>query len=500
MQNLRAQKVGCEVARNRHYDGAVVQRQRLLTVVAVIGGSVTAGFGVMQLIFSNSFGYIGFINLGTVALYAVIPSLCRFGELVAPLALIMVAYVSMTFVCWHLGTGTGVEFYFLIAAVAAVMVVGIERIWLAIAVAAIGVSLVITLEFSVPRDTGAEPAWFVTVGFIVNTIGAGVLAVAMVWYGLRQIASAEAAMEQEYQRSEALLANILPASIAKRLKDPSNSVIADKYDDASILFADIAGYTERAGDTPPEELVAFLDDLYTSLDALVTEHGLEKVKTSGDAYMVVSGVPQARPDHLEALADLALDIANAVAGLTDSRGRAVPLRIGMASGPVVAGVVGHSASSTTCGATPSTSRPEWNPHRCCRTHSSAAAGLPATPRSLCLRGTWRRRGQGQRRHAHLVSGRPKRWPARPGGKFGQWTSDDPHRHIAESEAWNDSRKSAWGLDGTRYRRRPSRVGLVSAVEGVARPQSQLALRCARPSMTGHRDRPQPDGQQLRRPR
>jgi adenylate cyclase len=239
----------------------------------------------------------------------------------------MVAYLSMTFVCWHLGTGTGVQFYFLITAVAAVMVVGIERIRLAIAVGAIGVSLVIALEFAVPRDTGAEPAWFVTVGFIVNTIAAGVLAVAMVWYGLRQIASAEAAMEQEYARSEALLANILPATIAERLKDRSGSLIADKYDDAS-------------SDTAPEELVAFLDTLYTSLDALVTRRGLEKVKTSGDAYMVVSGVPQPRPDHLEALADLALDIADTVAGLTDSRGRAVPLRIGLASGPVVAGVVG----------------------------------------------------------------------------------------------------------------------------------------------------------------
>jgi len=70
--NLKAQRVGCEVARNRHYDRAVVQRQRLLSMVAVIGGSVTAGFGVMQLIFSNGFGYIGFVNLGTVALYALI--------------------------------------------------------------------------------------------------------------------------------------------------------------------------------------------------------------------------------------------------------------------------------------------------------------------------------------------------------------------------------------------------------------------------------------------
>jgi len=309
-------------------------------MAAAIGAIVTAGFGIMQLVFSNGFGYLGFVNLGTAALYAVIPWLYRFGELIAPVAIMTVAYLSMTFLCWHFGTGTGVQFYFLITAAAAVMVVGIERIGLAIATAAIGVSLVIALEFTVPRYTGAEPAWFITVGFIVNTISAGVLAVAIVWYGLRQIASAEAAMEREYARSEALLANILPASVAERLKDRSRSVIADKYDDASILFADIAGYTERASDTSPEELVAFLDDLYTRLDALVTRHHLEKIKTSGDAYMVVSGVPQPRPDHLEALADLALDIANSVAGLTDSRGRAVPLRIGLASGPLVAGVVG----------------------------------------------------------------------------------------------------------------------------------------------------------------
>ena len=147
-------------------------------------------------------------------------------------------------------------------------------------------------------------------------------------------------MEAEYQRSEALLANILPATIAQRLKDPSRNIIADKYDDASILFADIAGYTKRASDTTPTDLVRFLDRLYTDLDALVDRHGLEKVKTSGDSYMVVSGVPQPRPDHVEALAALALDMADAVADLKDPQGRAVPLRIGLAAGPVVAGVVG----------------------------------------------------------------------------------------------------------------------------------------------------------------
>jgi adenylate cyclase len=124
---------------------------------------------------------------------------------------------------------------------------------------------------------------------------------------LHEIARAEEIIELEYQRSESLLGNILPASIAARLKNPATNLIADKYDDASILFADIAGFTRRASDTAPADLVQFLNQLYTDLDRLVDNHGLEKVKTSGDSYMVVSGVPQPRPDHLDALASLALD-------------------------------------------------------------------------------------------------------------------------------------------------------------------------------------------------
>uniref|UniRef100_UPI003F98937F adenylate/guanylate cyclase domain-containing protein n=1 Tax=Mycobacterium sp. TaxID=1785 RepID=UPI003F98937F len=143
-----------------------------------------------------------------------------------------------------------------------------------------------------------------------------------------------------YERSEALLANILPASVAERLKDPARNVIADKYDDASVLFADIAGFTERASDMAPDELIRFLDRLYGEFDALVDKRGLEKIKVTGDSYMVVSGVPEPRADHVEALAALALDMADAADRLKDSRGNAVPLRIGLASGPVVAGVVG----------------------------------------------------------------------------------------------------------------------------------------------------------------
>jgi adenylate cyclase len=133
---------------------------------------------------------------------------------------------------------------------------------------------------------------------------------------------------------------MLPASVAERLKEPDHSVIADKYDEASVLFADIVGFTERASGTPPAELVRFLDRLYGAFDELVDKHGLEKIKVSGDCYMVVSGVPRPRPDHAHALADFALDMANVAARLQDPHGHPVALRVGMACGPVVAGVVG----------------------------------------------------------------------------------------------------------------------------------------------------------------
>jgi adenylate cyclase len=227
-----------------------------------------------------------------------------------------------------------------VSASLAVLVLGVEHVVLASTVVAIGAGLTIASQFLVPGDTGIQPRWLVNAGFVITTVSACVMVFATVWYAMREVSRAESAMEFEYLRSEALLANILPASIAARLKDPGHGVIADRFDDASILFADIAGFTERASQIPPAELVRFLDRLYTTFDRLVDKHGLEKIKTTGDSYMVVSGVPQPRDDHAEALANLALDMAKAVRDLRDPNGQPVPLRMGMAAGPVVAGVVG----------------------------------------------------------------------------------------------------------------------------------------------------------------
>ncbi|ORV87358.1 adenylate/guanylate cyclase domain-containing protein [Mycolicibacterium iranicum] len=325
---------------DRHRDDRVGRRLRVLMIASWIAAAVSAAFGAFQLTLGGQLWWLGAVNIMCGLVFLWIPRLCPLGELVAPLTFVTFAYVSVTFICYTIGTGSGLQFYFIVASSLAVLVLGIERIALAASIAAIGVVITILLEVTVPEDRGLGPPWTLTAGFISAVVSSATMLVLTIWYTLREIDRAEAAMEAEYERSERLLANILPATIADRLKEPTRTVIADKYEDASILFADIAGYTKRASDTAPAELVRFLDRLYTDLDALVDRHGLEKVKTSGDSYMVVSGVPIPRADHIEALARLALDMAEAVAGLKDPQGRDVPLRIGMATGPVVAGVVG----------------------------------------------------------------------------------------------------------------------------------------------------------------
>jgi adenylate cyclase len=179
----------------------------------------------------------------------------------------------------------------------------------------------------------------ITTLVVAILISAGVL-LTIVAFALDEAAHAEAAAEREYERSERLLVNILPSAIAARLKSEGGAVIADRHDEASILFADMAGFTAQASDTEPDDLVKFLNRVFSDFDRLVERHGLEKIKTTGDAYMVVSGVPVARPDHAQALAALALEMRDAASGWRDAHGRSVPIRMGLSCGPVVAGVVG----------------------------------------------------------------------------------------------------------------------------------------------------------------
>lgn len=148
-------------------------------------------------------------------------------------------------------------------------------------------------------------------------------------------------LEEERARSESLLLQILPATVAKRLEAHPEEVIADDISAATVVFADIVGFTERVSRLPAGRVVELLDGWFRCIDALVIEHGLEKIKTIGDAYMAVSGVPEPRPDHVEAAAEFALDVFERVEVETEG----IRLRVGLHCGPLVAGVIGSSKFS-----------------------------------------------------------------------------------------------------------------------------------------------------------
>jgi class 3 adenylate cyclase len=148
----------------------------------------------------------------------------------------------------------------------------------------------------------------------------------------------------EQARSERLLLNVLPAPIAARLKQ-AEGVIADEFPDVTVLFADIVDFTLRSQQSTPEQVVQVLNDLFSAFDELARQRGLEKIKTIGDAYMVVGGLPEPRPDHAEAVAEMALAMREEVARRDDRGGPPLALRIGIDTGPVVAGVIGRSRFS-----------------------------------------------------------------------------------------------------------------------------------------------------------
>ncbi len=146
-------------------------------------------------------------------------------------------------------------------------------------------------------------------------------------------------LEIEQEKSERLLLNILPKPIAERLKQ-QESIIADSFPEATVLFADIVDFTRLSTGISPTELVQMLNEIFSAFDELVEGEGLEKIKTTGDTYMAVGGLPNPRPDHAQAVAELALNAQEKVRQFKMESGEPFSMRIGIHSGPVVAGVIG----------------------------------------------------------------------------------------------------------------------------------------------------------------
>jgi guanylate cyclase len=208
--------------------------------------------------------------------------------------------------------------------------------WFAAFAALVGVSAAI--DPLLPEPDPPLPAWLGLAFFALNVLGPAVTTFALLEYFVRSRDRAYGLLAVEQERSERLLLSIFPRPIAERLK-VSQGVIAERSEEVSVLFADIVGFTPTAERLPPEEVVALLDEIFSAFDELVAAHGLEKIKTIGDGYMAAAGIPTPRADHAEAAARAALAMRATLAALPAAGG--LSLRIGIDSGPAVAGVIGR---------------------------------------------------------------------------------------------------------------------------------------------------------------
>jgi class 3 adenylate cyclase len=192
------------------------------------------------------------------------------------------------------------------------------------------------------------PDGIVVTLFVLNVLGVTTTAFALLEYFVRArerareaLAHQHRALELEQAKSERLLLNVLPESVAARLKE-HEGVIADAYPSVTVLFADIVGFTPLSEKLAASDVVALLDRVFARWDQLAVEYGVEKIKTIGDAYMVAAGIPLPREDHVEGIAEMALAMGPEFARLTRETGHALQVRIGIDTGPVVAGVIGRA--------------------------------------------------------------------------------------------------------------------------------------------------------------
>ena len=184
------------------------------------------------------------------------------------------------------------------------------------------------------------PVWARLTLFAGNIAGPSSIAFFLLAYFVKQNDIAYGLLDYERDRSEKLLENVLPATIAARLKDGTENV-ADRFDSVSVLFADMVGSTVLATSLSPEEMVGLLNEVFTEFDEITIRHGVEKISTSGDNYLVAAGVPEVQPDHAVSLVNVALEMCTYLSRRRAETGRDLAMRFGINTGPAVAGVVGQ---------------------------------------------------------------------------------------------------------------------------------------------------------------
>jgi adenylate cyclase len=313
--------------------------RRRLTIV----NAMALLIAVFSVVYVGVFAYYGVdiywplivVNLLLTVVALLAPLAHRINDIAAALIICIAEYVALFFFVRELGHNSGIQINYIIAAAVPFAICGMGRMRLVIAVIAIGLALHIAAWFLFPPEVAriaADP------GLLANLY----VSSAATTFGIIALVTGYAFTVADRARAEAdaLLTNILPEAIAERLKERPGERVADSVAEASVLFSDLVGFTGLAHRLGVARTVALLDEVVTEFDRLAAAHGVEKIKTIGDGYMAVAGVSRPQSDHLTRLARMALLLPDLVERLSAAHGVDLKIRVGIASGPLMAGVIG----------------------------------------------------------------------------------------------------------------------------------------------------------------
>jgi adenylate cyclase len=283
---------------------------------------------------------LAWLNVVSTAMWAAGIWLHRHGRFYAALALIQTEIAVHATIATSI-FGLNAAYHYYLIPIAATVFLFPARLWKQLVVAAANTMLFMGLHLWFGAHPPVSPVAAEIVSWLgVSNIASAVFVLSVVtFYYSRAAENAEAALEVAHERSEDLLHNILPVPVADKLKT-GGQVIADAYPSASVLFADIVNFTPMAERATPQEIVQLLNRVFSEIDDMVEERGLEKIKMIGDAYMVAAGVPEPRSDHASVMSDFALDLRKSIEQHRYDDGQPLQVRIGISSGPLVAGVIG----------------------------------------------------------------------------------------------------------------------------------------------------------------
>ncbi|MGB7336379.1 MAG: adenylate/guanylate cyclase domain-containing protein [Salaquimonas sp.] len=276
-------------------------------------------------------------NCASAIITATAPFWHRYNSVFSATVLTVTVSLSLFYFVSLLGTDSGIHLNYIGGAAIGFAIFGIRHmrvIW-TIGIICITANIAAELLFETGSLQNFIDPGFMKQLYALSAISIIVIVTLIVWYGFSIAADAE-------KRSEQLLLNIFPPRIADELRYNPDISIADRFDETTVMFADIVGFTEMSSAMDPDDLVALLNEIFTEFDALATKHHAEKIKTIGDEYMAVCGAPDPVENHAERILDLAVDMLEASKRLSVSTGYELKLRVGVATGPITAGVIGKT--------------------------------------------------------------------------------------------------------------------------------------------------------------